>query len=88
MICVPCRKRHHEECPGGSWCDCQHQPSAQSESEPLLNWVRQGWFPASPPRAGPRRRAFNPAAPLRTAPGRPGPAGPSRATSRATRRGN
>src|SRR5271166_4363993 len=26
MICVPCRKRHHEECPGGTWCDCQHQP--------------------------------------------------------------
>jgi hypothetical protein len=42
MICIPCRKRHHEEWPGGSWCDCQHQPSAQSASEPLLNWVRQG----------------------------------------------
>jgi hypothetical protein len=26
MICVPCRERHHEDCPGGTWCDCQHLP--------------------------------------------------------------
>jgi hypothetical protein len=24
MICKPCRDRHHHECRGGSWCDCQH----------------------------------------------------------------
>ncbi|MFC4051906.1 hypothetical protein ACFOY4_19640 [Actinomadura syzygii] len=24
MICPSCRDRRHEECRGGSWCDCQH----------------------------------------------------------------
>jgi len=46
MICLPCRKRHHEECPGGSWCDCQHLPpagpSAAATAEPSLTWLRQG----------------------------------------------
>jgi len=28
MICVPCRKRHHDQCPGRTWCDCQHLPPA------------------------------------------------------------
>ena len=49
MICVSCRKRHHEECPGGTWCDCQHLPSAgltgvpgEFGSEPALSWLRQG----------------------------------------------
>jgi hypothetical protein len=26
MICLACRERRHEECRGGSWCDCQHRP--------------------------------------------------------------
>ncbi|MER7545167.1 hypothetical protein ABTW95_19425 [Spirillospora sp. NPDC127506] len=26
MICPSCRERRHEECRGGSWCDCQHLP--------------------------------------------------------------
>jgi len=47
MICVPCRKQHHEECPGGTWCDCQHmprvgQPGTQPATEPPLSWLRQG----------------------------------------------
>jgi hypothetical protein len=45
MICVPCRKHHHEDCPGGTWCDCQHQPPPESAcggSEPPLSWIRQG----------------------------------------------
>jgi hypothetical protein len=43
MICVPCRKRHHEECPGGTWCDCQHQPpTGNYGAEPPLSWLRQG----------------------------------------------
>jgi len=47
MICVPCRKRHHDECPGRTWCDCQHlppagQPGPQTGAEPPLSWVRQG----------------------------------------------
>jgi hypothetical protein len=45
MICVACRQRHHESCPGGTWCDCQHQPSPEAlqyETEPALSWVRQG----------------------------------------------
>lgn len=27
MICQSCRDRHHEGCRGGTWCDCQHQPT-------------------------------------------------------------
>jgi hypothetical protein len=45
MICVPCRQpcrqRHHQDCPGGTWSDCQHLP-AQDAVEPPLSWVRQG----------------------------------------------
>jgi hypothetical protein len=43
MICDACRKRHHEDCPGGTWCDCQHQPPAEVAKEPTpLSWLRQG----------------------------------------------
>ena len=49
MICVPCRQRHHQDCPGGTWCDCQHLPArdarpdaAHPGPETALNWVRQG----------------------------------------------
>jgi hypothetical protein len=52
MICVHCRGRHHEDCPGGTWCDCQHVPPAGraqdaeqaggQAAEPPVNWVRQG----------------------------------------------
>lgn len=27
MICQPCRNLNHAACPGGTWCDCQHQPA-------------------------------------------------------------
>jgi len=41
MICSSCRQQHHEECPGGTWCDCQHrQPDPRTE--PRLGWIRQG----------------------------------------------
>jgi len=57
MICVACRKRHHEDCPGGNWCDCQHLPAPAADAagaagegsdadrlpaESALSWVRQG----------------------------------------------
>jgi hypothetical protein len=45
MICVACRRRDHEDCRGGTWCDCQHQPSPESlepQAETALSWVRQG----------------------------------------------
>jgi hypothetical protein len=52
MICVHCRGQHHEDCAGGTWCDCQHMPSAsraqdveqaaERAAEPPVNWVRQG----------------------------------------------
>lgn len=25
MICQPCRARDHQQCPGGTWCCCQHR---------------------------------------------------------------
>lgn len=50
MICEACRERRHEECRGGSWCDCQHHPpedaanseNAKDDTEPRVNWLRQG----------------------------------------------
>jgi hypothetical protein len=45
MICVCCRHQHHEDCPGGTWCDCQHLPppeAAETAAEPAMSWVRQG----------------------------------------------
>jgi len=41
MICCACRAAHHEECPGGNWCDCQHKPPRQPP-EPPMAWIRQG----------------------------------------------
>ncbi|WP_263972311.1 hypothetical protein [Spongiactinospora rosea] len=40
MICQKCKERRHDECRGGSWCDCQHQPPRPPE--PPVGWRRQG----------------------------------------------
>jgi hypothetical protein len=44
VICEECKERRHENCPGGSWCDCQHQPpeQAQESAESPLSWPHQG----------------------------------------------
>ncbi|SDH41949.1 hypothetical protein [Nonomuraea jiangxiensis] len=56
MICDSCKDKRHEDCRGGSWCDCQHQTlsheghegptspgeRAEREREPQVNWLRQG----------------------------------------------
>ncbi|MEV5708421.1 hypothetical protein [Actinoallomurus sp. NPDC052274] len=53
MICEACRERRHDECRGGTWCDCQHlppesdgpeeqRPEAGEGPEPGVNWLRQG----------------------------------------------
>jgi hypothetical protein len=41
MVCPSCKAKRHEECRGGNWCDCQHQPPAQPAEE-RLGWIRQG----------------------------------------------
>jgi hypothetical protein len=41
MVCPDCRAQKHTECPGGTWCDCQHKQPAQP-SEARLGWIRQG----------------------------------------------
>ncbi|MEV4894874.1 hypothetical protein ACIBHY_16420 [Nonomuraea sp. NPDC050547] len=41
VICESCAERRHEDCRGGSWCDCQHQPP-QEPKESELDWPRQG----------------------------------------------
>ncbi|MET8338033.1 hypothetical protein ABZV14_10755 [Streptosporangium canum] len=41
MICQQCKDRRHEECRGGSWCDCQHQ-DVQRPRESPMDWPRQG----------------------------------------------
>ncbi|MEV7006308.1 hypothetical protein [Streptosporangium sp. NPDC051022] len=44
MICDRCKERRHDECRGGSWCDCQHQPTGKAAEgrESALAWPRQG----------------------------------------------
>ncbi|MFD0730609.1 hypothetical protein [Planotetraspora mira] len=43
MICDACKDRRHDDCRGGSWCDCQHQESPDGRrTEPAENWVSQG----------------------------------------------
>jgi hypothetical protein len=49
VICESCKDKRHEDCRGGSWCDCQHQPvtrpddaPAEPAVEPVVNWLRQG----------------------------------------------
>lgn len=43
MVCEACKDRRHDDCRGGSWCDCQHQGfRVEDEAEPPENWVRQG----------------------------------------------
>jgi len=41
MVCAACRAQHHEDCPGGTWCDCQHQRPPEP-SQPPMAWIRQG----------------------------------------------
>ncbi|MCX9191025.1 hypothetical protein C3Y87_06300 [Carbonactinospora thermoautotrophica] len=31
VICPACRERRHEDCRGGTWCDCQHRTSREVE---------------------------------------------------------
>jgi hypothetical protein len=38
---VSCQDQQHDDCPGGTWCDCQHLPP-QLPPEPGLGWIRQG----------------------------------------------
>jgi hypothetical protein len=33
MICLPCRQSVHTQCPGNTWCDCQHYPRGS-----MVNW--------------------------------------------------
>ena len=41
MVCPAYRTQHHERCPGGTWCDCQHKPPPAAP-QPRLTWLRQG----------------------------------------------
>ncbi|MFC4590400.1 hypothetical protein [Sphaerisporangium corydalis] len=41
MICAECKDDRHDECPGGSWCDCQHRPSDEPH-EPAPAWPNSG----------------------------------------------
>ncbi|MGI5288610.1 hypothetical protein ACQEVF_35435 [Nonomuraea polychroma] len=42
MICQSCKEKRHEDCRGGSWCDCQHQSAEDRPKECELGWRRQG----------------------------------------------
>ncbi|SEG33594.1 hypothetical protein SAMN05444920_102626 [Nonomuraea solani] len=41
VICESCKDKRHEDCRGGSWCDCQHQ-AQERPHESDLDWPRQG----------------------------------------------
>jgi hypothetical protein len=41
VICESCKDKRHEDCRGGSWCDCQHQEEEEPQ-ESALDWPRQG----------------------------------------------
>jgi len=41
MVCPDCKAQQHGKCPGGTWCDCQHQHPAPP-AEARLGWIRQG----------------------------------------------
>ncbi|WP_281282647.1 hypothetical protein [Nonomuraea terrae] len=41
VICESCKDKRHEECRGGSWCDCQHK-TGQEQEESELSWPHQG----------------------------------------------
>lgn len=31
MICPPCKDSQHDQCIGGTWCDCQHREGKTTE---------------------------------------------------------
>ncbi|MFC7381411.1 hypothetical protein [Sphaerisporangium rhizosphaerae] len=37
VICEECKDHRHDDCRGGSWCDCQHRP-ADEPRESVLVW--------------------------------------------------
>jgi hypothetical protein len=34
FICAPCKKDNHNECNGGTYCDCQHKTEKGPEGGP------------------------------------------------------
>lgn len=43
MICDACKDHRHQDCRGGSWCDCQHRERmSEDDVEPRENWLRRG----------------------------------------------
>jgi hypothetical protein len=34
VICTPCKEDRHQECEGGTWCDCQHADRTQFPVRP------------------------------------------------------
>ncbi|GLV50672.1 hypothetical protein TBS_12450 [Thermobispora bispora] len=42
MICDACKERRHQDCRGGTWCDCQHRRLDDRRPEPAENWRHQG----------------------------------------------
>lgn len=47
MICKECRNQTHRNCPGDTWCDCQHRtsthwPSLLDEMKNLLKPSENG----------------------------------------------
>ena len=37
MVCPPCKDDRHKDCPGGTWCDCQHLPYKMPTDSSLGN---------------------------------------------------
>lgn len=37
MICVDCRRQVHNQCRGGTWCDCAHQTEGKYINRQLVD---------------------------------------------------
>ena len=40
FVCARCRDGNHDQCPGGTWCDCAHRTLRQVKSHPCLSTYR------------------------------------------------
>ncbi len=49
MICDPCKVRSHNNCRGGTWCDCQHKVKKEAPPNPVVDSVEPKEEVITPP---------------------------------------
>lgn len=74
FICNPCRTGEHDQCRGGSWCDCLHRPTRRFYSLRLItDMSRLPGSPLLPPDRSTRIRPLH----TRLVPSRPSAPAPT-----------